>query len=133
MTQELGPGAKMPEITDEQLVQAQGAVRYQQIMRYERMWHIVERRIQEEEAGDRPLDARILEIGIRVLKEEAALYRLGRPAVLIEEDEDPALQGGVDRGALVLAQLEDVEARLRAQEEAHSAGNGSRQKQQEAA
>lgn len=110
----------MPEISEEQLDESKAAVRYQQIMRYEKMYRIVDSRLDDDQAdGDqfRPLDPRFLELGIRILKEEAALYRLGKPTTTVEEDDDPSL-AGVDRGAVVLAQLEDLEAKRRAQQAA---------------
>lgn len=118
--QELGPGPRMPEISDEQLEASKAAVRYQQIMRYEKMYRVVDGRLDDdldEDADGRPLDPRFIELGIRILKEEAALYQLGKPVQQQEEEEDPSIQG-VDRGAIVLAQLEDLEAKRRAQAEA---------------
>lgn len=116
MTMEPG---RIPHITEEDIANSQSAVRAQQILRYEAMWRVVEDRINsDQDDGDnfRPLDPRYLELGVRILKEEAALYRLARPAPVEEEEGDPQ-QAAVDRGRLVLAQLEDVEARLKAQSE----------------
>ncbi len=105
------------EIDEESLVQAQAAVRYQQIMRYEDMYKLVDRRIKDDEDGERPLDPRFLEIGIRILKEEAGLYRLAKSAPVQEEEEDPSIMG-VDRAAVVLAKLDELEAKRNAQAEA---------------
>lgn len=101
-------------IDEEAIAQAQPTVRGLQIQRYEDLWTIIRGRIQDAETGDRPLDPRFLELGVRVLKEEAALYRLSKPQVQEEDQEDPS--GGVDRAALVLEQLADVEARLKQQQ-----------------
>jgi hypothetical protein len=106
----------MPEITDDDLAAAKAAVRYQQIVRYEKMYQVVDQRVQEDQDGTRPLDPRFLELGIRILKEEAALYQLGKVAVAVEEEEDPAIVG-VNRAALVLAQLEDLEAKRHTQQQ----------------
>jgi uncharacterized membrane protein YgaE (UPF0421/DUF939 family) len=113
---ELGPGEQPPEITDENLAKAQGAVRFQQIQRYERMLKVVESRILADEEGTHPLDPRFLELGIRILKEEAALYRLGRALPVAEEEEDPAI-AAVDRRQAVEARLQELEDKARAAEE----------------
>lgn len=109
--QELGPGS-IPEIGEEQLAESQPRVRALLVKRYEEIWGRVEVRIQEDRDHDRPLDPRILEIGLRVLKDEAVLYRLGRQAAVVEEEEDPAITG-VDRAALVAQQLAELEERQR--------------------
>ncbi len=55
------------------------------------------------------------EIGIRVLKEEAVIYHLGKLQAPSEDEEDPHILA-IDRMALVTKQLEDLEARRQAQE-----------------
>lgn len=111
MTYALGPTPK--EITEEQLAQDGPRVRALHIQRLELAWSIVEGRIHEDQQGIRPIDPRFLEIGLRALKEEAVLYRLSKPAPAAEEEEpDPAILA-VDRADLVLASLEQIEARLR--------------------
>lgn len=99
------------EITDEQVIANAPRVRALQIQRLEEVWERVHVRIQEDEAGTRPLDPRFLEIGLRALKEEALIYRLNRLAPVVEEEEEVA--GGVDRLALVMSQLAGVEEKLR--------------------
>lgn len=108
----IGSGPRMPEIDEDSITQAQAAVRYQQIVRYEDMYKLVDRRIREDEDGERPLDPRFLEIGIRILKEEAGLYRLSKPMPVTEEEEDPSI-AGVDRAAVVMAKLDELEAKRR--------------------
>ena len=100
----------MPEITDENLAEAAPRVRALLVGRYEEVWDRVKVRIIEDQAGTRPLDPRFLEIGLRALKETAAIYRLGRPAPVAEEAEDPTITA-TDRAALVLQALEELEAK----------------------
>jgi hypothetical protein len=59
------------------------------------------------------VDPRILEIGLRVLKDEAVLYRLGRAAPVAEEEEDPTILG-IDRAAMVAEQLSVLESKRQA-------------------
>jgi hypothetical protein len=103
----------MPEITEDNLVEAQPRVRAEQILRYEQMFRVVQGRIQDDEDGTHPLDPRFLELGIRILKEEAGIYRLGKVLVAVEEEEDPTLQG-IDRRATVEAKLQELEDKVRA-------------------
>lgn len=102
-----------PEITEEQLAASQPKVRALTIQRYERLYARVDERVREDEAGERPIDPRFLELGIRILKEEALLYRLGRVAVVAEEEEDPAI-AGIDRMDMVLRQLAELEEKKQA-------------------
>jgi hypothetical protein len=106
MPQELGAGP--PEITEEQLAESQPRVRALLIQRYERMYGRVDERIQEDERGERPLDPRFLELGIRIAKEVSVLYRMSRPPAIQEEEEDPSIVG-VDRMDMVLRQLTELE------------------------
>lgn len=111
--EELGSGAKPPEITEEQRLAARGAVLYQTVSRLEQLYQRIEERVQEDANGTRPLDPRFLELGVRILKDQALLYGLGKPAPVLEEDEDdPSIQG-VDRKALILEQLQVLEAKQR--------------------
>lgn len=100
------------EITDDQISANSPRVRALQIQRLEEVWERVHVRIEEDRDGTRPLDPRFLEIGLRALKEEALIYRLNRVAPAVEEEEEVA--GGVDRMALVLQQLAEVEAKFKA-------------------
>lgn len=110
---ELGPGG-MPEITEDNLVEAQPRVRALLMQRYELMWAVVEARIKDDRDEIRPLDPRLLEIGKGILKEESALYRLGRPAPVAEEDPDAELTV-LDRRELVAASLDELAAKREAQ------------------
>lgn len=113
------------EITDEQLAESGPRVRALQVQRLEKVWSVVEGHIDEHLDGVRPVDPRMLEIGLRVVKEETALYRLGKPvAVSEEEDEDPQ-QAALDRRSLVLAQIEAAEAKLRQESGSQSPDSGS--------
>lgn len=117
--QELGPGndARMPEITEDNLHEAGPRVRAWIVAEYQRMYGQVERHMAEADAGDRSLDPRMLEIGKGIMKEVTAIYRLGKPAPTVEEDDDdPA--AGVDRRTVVEAKLVEIEARLQAKKPA---------------
>lgn len=119
---ELGPGG-MPEITEENLVESQPRVRALLMQRYELMWSVVEARIKDDREEIRPLDPRLLEIGKGILKEESALYRLGRPMQVIEEDPDAELTV-LDRRELVAASLDELAAKRAAQQEAKATAAG---------
>ena len=111
MTHELSAGPL--EVSEEQLVEAQPRVRALQIQRYEEIWDRIQERIGEDKDGTRPIDPRFLELGIRVLKEEAGLYRLGRVAAAAEEEADDQLTG-VDRRDLIEDRLKEIEAKNQA-------------------
>jgi hypothetical protein len=106
MTFELSAGPL--EISEEQIQEAQPRVRALQIQRYEEIWERIHERIEEDKEGARPIDPRFLELGIRVLKEEAGLYRLGRQAAAVEEEEDATLTG-TDRRDLIEDRLREIE------------------------
>lgn len=112
MNQDLGP-AGPPEIGEAQLIESAPRVRALTIKRYEQIWSIVETEIKEAQELLKPMDPRLLEIGIRVLKEETALYRLGRPPLATEEEEDPI--HAIDPRTQVLAELAELEARNKEQ------------------
>src|SRR4051812_6558695 len=99
--EQLGPGpSRMPEITDDNLLESAPKVRALIVSRIEKMYAAVDRHMDEAEAGDRNLDPRMLEIGKGLMKAVADIYRLGRPA-----------PGGVEEGAAPLGRGELV-ARL---------------------
>jgi hypothetical protein len=112
MTYELGNSPRVPEISEDDLEEARPRVLAQTVGRYEDLYRVVRAHVTEAEQGERPLDPRYLEIGIRILKEESLLYRLGRPAVVREEEED--LSRVIDPAQQVLAQLVELEARVAA-------------------
>lgn len=114
MTKEL-PAGSMPEITEDNLVESAPRVRALITSRLEQLWRQVDQHIVEAEAGDRMQDPRMLEIGKGILKELAAIYRLGRPVPVAEVEEDQEL-AGVDRRAIVGAKLDELEAKRRARE-----------------
>lgn len=112
MTYELGNSPRVPEISEDDLEEARPRVLAQTVGRYEDLYRVVRAHVTEAEQGERPLDPRYLEIGIRILKEESLLYRLGRPTVVREEEED--LSRVIDPAQQVLAQLVELEARVAA-------------------
>lgn len=97
----------VPEINEDNLAVAAPRVRWQVVQRYEALWKLCEGSIQAAEDGERPPDPRWAEIGVRVLKELSALYRLGRPPAQ-DQDEDIVLHG-LDPRDVVLRQLEELE------------------------
>ena len=101
------------EIGEDDLVLAQPKVRALQVQRLEQLWDMVRGRLDEAEQGAVAHDPRFLEIGIRILKEEALIYRLAKPAPPLEEEEDPEVVG-VNRLALINAQLDELEAKKQA-------------------
>lgn len=117
--QELGPG-RMPEITEENLVESQARMRAELLRRYELMWAVVEGRIADDRDEVRPLDPRLLEIGKGILMQESVLFRLGKPPTLVEEDPDAELTV-VDRRELVAASLDELAAKRAAQDSAKAA------------
>jgi hypothetical protein len=104
------------EITEEQLAEDQPRVRALLLQRLERTWDWVQARLDDDAEGTRPLDPRVAEIGLRVIKEEAGLYRLGRPLPVVEEEDDQFVV--LDPRELMLKQLVDVEARLQGRDAA---------------
>jgi hypothetical protein len=107
----IGPGPSMPEITEDNLVESRGRVLWQQVQRYEQMWAIVEQRLEWDRDLTAPIDVRMLEVGRGILRDQAGLYRLGRPAPATEQEEDA--NAAVDRAALVEENLRELESRLR--------------------
>jgi hypothetical protein len=131
MTYELGP-AQPPEIGEEQLVESQPRVRALLVQRYEEIWDRVSVRINEDKEHERPVDPRILEIGLRVLKDEAVLYRLGRAAPVTEEEDDPTILG-IDRAAMVAEQLSVLESKRQAAQASADAWHHGHSQDKEAA
>ena len=100
------------KVDEEQLYQAQPMVRALIIERYESLYALVRTHVARAEEEGRPPDPRWAEIGVRVLKELTSLYRLGVPPRTDDADDDPL--HGVDPAAIVLAQLDELEAKSRA-------------------
>lgn len=103
------------EITEADLVASGPRVRALQVARLEAIWRVVNARIQLDDDAERPIDPRILEIGLRVIKEEAMMYRLGRTPPATGEDEDEGDRVGQDRVSLIETHLAEIEAKLREQ------------------
>jgi hypothetical protein len=98
-------------IGEEELYESQPRVRALIVRRYEALYALVEAHIAQAEESGRSGDPRFLEIGVRVLREMSALYRMGSPPKVSEEDADP--NAGVDPASLVLASLAEIEGKLR--------------------
>lgn len=105
----LGSG-RMPEITDDNLLEAAPRVRALIMSRIEKMWAAVDQHIDQANAGDRMLDPRMLEIGKGLMKAEADIYRLGRPAPVVQE-EDAAPVGREELVARIGSKLDELEAK----------------------
>lgn len=109
MPQEMDP--REPGIGEDELARAQPFVRALTVRRYEDLWTVIQDHIKEAQTGERPIDARYLELGVRILREEAALYRLSKPPGPMPEEEDPTRIR--DPAALVEEQLKALESKLR--------------------
>lgn len=120
---------RMPEITEENLAESQARVRAELVRRYELMWTVVEARIKDDKDEIRPLDPRLLEIGRGVLREVSLLYRLAKPPVQAEAEEDQILPLEARR-ELVAASLDELEAKRKAQAETAAARQAAKEQAQ---
>lgn len=120
---------RMPEITEENLAESQARVRAELVRRYELMWTVVEARIKDDKDEIRPLDPRLLEIGRGVLREVSLLYRLAKPPVQAEAEEDQILPLEARR-ELVAASLDELEAKRKAQAETAAARQAAKEQGQ---
>lgn len=111
----IGPGPR--EITDEQVADSGPRVRALLVQRLEQVWSVIEGHVNEHLDGTRPVDPRMLEIGLRTVKEVKDLYRLAKPQVASEEEDEDPQQAALDRRSLVLMQIEAAEAKLRGEEQ----------------
>lgn len=96
-------------LDEDQLAESAPRVRALVLQRLEVIWTQVQDHLDPEKGG---ADPRWAEIGVRVLDREARLYRLDarkQPG----DDEDDIYAQGIDRGKLVLQQLEELEARIK--------------------
>lgn len=104
----------LPQITDEDLIRSAPTVRALLVGRLEAMWRPIEAALQVAQDPALPVDPRLLEIGIRVVEKEAALYGITRPRpVAPEEEPELGLDPAVDRRAMVEGRLAEIEKRLR--------------------
>lgn len=102
-----------PAITEDDLVDSQPRVRALLVHRYEQLWERVQVRIDLDKEGVQPIDPRMLEIGRGILKDEAGIYRMGsKPVVAVDEPDE--LTQGIDRVAIIEAQMAVIEEKLRA-------------------
>ena len=106
------PAIGPPRITDEDLANSAPTVRALLVGRLEEMWRPVARHLEDAHQGLTVPDPRMLEIGLRIVKEESLLYRLARPPVLNDQPEEDAISAGVDRRALVEGTLVEIEKKL---------------------
>lgn len=114
--EQLGSG-RMPEITDDNLQEAAPRVRALIMSRIEKMWAAVDQHIDQANAGDRMLDPRMLEIGKGLMKAEADIYRLGRPAPVTQEEEVVPL-GRDELVARLGTKLDELESKRRSRDAA---------------
>lgn len=98
-----------PRITDEDLANSAPTVRALLVGRLEEMWRPIATHLADAQAGVTPADPRLLEIGLRIVKEESTLYRLARPPALNDEPDEGIEGVGVDRRSLIEAQLVEIE------------------------
>lgn len=106
---------RVPRITDEDLVNSGPAVRALLVFRLEEMWKPVHTALVDDEQGLKPIDPRTQEIGLRIIRDLAVLYRLHRPPVLVQEEDDQPMGQGVDRYSLIDEKLSQIEAKIRKQ------------------
>lgn len=106
------------QITEQDVVESGPRVRALLVSRYEAAWDPIKDHLSQVKDGLMPPDARLLEIGLRILKDEAQLYRLTRAPVAQEQEEQEDLGAGVDRRALVESHLAEIEQKLRGSTEA---------------
>lgn len=108
--------ADVPQINDEDLVASAPRVRHLLVSRLESLWEPVRvalLRDQGEGGSLAPIDPRLLEIGLRIVKEEAGIYGIARPGKApVQEDEDEQLPGPEKRAA-IMDRLTEIEDRLR--------------------
>lgn len=112
--------ADVPQISDEDLVASAPRVRHLAISRLESLWEPVRvalLRDQGEGGSLAPIDPRLLEIGLRIIKEEAVIYGIAKPTKLpVPEDEDEQLPGP-DKRIAIMDRLADIEDRIRSQQQ----------------
>lgn len=103
------------QITEADLAESAPRVRALLVARCEALWAPVNARLQQDAGGEFPIDPRLLEIGLRIVKEEAGIYRLGRTPQTTGEDEEREPAIGSEQVAAIEAHLDDIERKLRAQ------------------
>jgi len=103
---------KTLRIEEDDLYAYQPVVRATVFARYEALYSLVEQHNKLAAEGERPPDPRWAEIGVRVLKELSALYRLNAPTR--GEAEEDVWTHGQAPSAAVLAMLDELEAKAQA-------------------
>lgn len=115
--------ADVPQISDEDIVASAPRVRHLLISRLESLWEPVRvALLRDKGEGDSlaPIDPRLLELGLRIVKEEAGIYGIAKPTRLpATEDEDEGMPAPVKRAA-IMDRLEEIEDRLRNQQQGPS-------------
>ncbi len=94
-------------LSEEQLAESAGRVRYLVMERLERIWANCEPYMTGEEGKP---DPRFIEAGIRVLDRLSKLYRLDRP---VPGDNSPDSNAQIGVRELVRAQVAELEARMK--------------------
>jgi hypothetical protein len=102
-------------ITEEDLEASKPAVRALLVSRLEQLWRPVAVALKDDEEGFRPIDARTQEIGLRICREMALLYRMEKGPPLGHSDDEQPMGEAVDRYALVEAKISEIEQKVRAQ------------------
>lgn len=74
-----------PELTEEDAARQAPVVRAELFRRYEDMYSLIQQQIHRQEEVGRPVDPRWVELGVRVNKEIAVLFKLARPTPVAEE------------------------------------------------
>lgn len=102
-------------ISEDDLARSQPTVRAQTVARLEQLWTLAQEQVEHAQDSGRPVDPRWAELGLRVLRTEAEMYRLAKPPVAIEDDAEP--YGGVDPAQVVQQALTEIRARMGHSEE----------------
>ena len=97
------------ELGEDEIARQRDYARATALGRLESIWKQVELHLDEELGAD----PRWAEIGLRVLDREAKLFKFDKAPEAEADDDDPAVTS-VDRGALVLEQLAELEQSIRA-------------------
>jgi hypothetical protein len=95
------------QISEDDVAEHAPRVRGQVVKRYEDLWQLITTQIHLAEEAGRPVDPRWAELGVRVTKELASVYRLHR--VANQELDEVVLTTPVD---VIEAQLKELEAKL---------------------
>lgn len=107
MTSSIEPNAW--EISEDAVAEAGPRVRGLLVQRYEALFELTRTQIHLAEEHGRPVDPRWAELGVRVLKELGAVYRLNR--TVVREDDSEVVPAPVEEIMAQIRALEDKAAR----------------------